>query len=108
MGQKPRKLPQQSNNNITQILPEYLLDDLRHMIDEAHQFVASTINTKLTMLYWQIGQRIIKETLQGKRAEYGQSIVVTVSRQLVMDYGVGFNEKNIRRMIQFAEIFSNE
>jgi site-specific recombinase XerD len=32
-------------------------------------------------------------------------IVVTVSRQLVADYGRGYSEKNLRRMVQFAEAF---
>jgi len=32
---------------------------------------------------------------------------VTLSRQLSEDYGNNFNEKNFRRMIQFAEVFSD-
>lgn len=31
-----------------------------------------------------------------------------MSRQLAHQYGVGFSEKNIRRMIQFAEVFPDE
>lgn len=85
-----------------------LLADIRQLIDETRQTIASTVNVKLTMLYWHIGRRIHKEILQKERAEYGQSIVVTLSRQLVMDYGKGFAEKNLRRMIQFAEVFSEE
>jgi predicted nuclease of restriction endonuclease-like (RecB) superfamily len=33
---------------------------------------------------------------------------VTVSRQLVADYGRGYSEKNLRRMVQFAEAFPEE
>jgi len=43
--------------------------------------------------------------LGGERAEYGEQIVVTVSRQLVAEYGRGYTDKNLRRMIQFAEAF---
>ena len=46
--------------------------------------------------------------LQNKRAEYGNQIVATVSRQLVESYGNGFTEKNMRRMIQFAQVFPDE
>ncbi len=89
-------------------LPEGLLEDLRHMIDQTRKSIASTVNTSLAMNYWRVGHRIRKETLQGERAEYGREIVVTLSRQLVMDYGNSFSEKSLRRMMQFAEVFPDE
>lgn len=85
-----------------------LLDDLRHMIDMTKQTIASTVNTRLTLLYWHVGNRIRKEILQDERAEYGRSIVVSLARQLVLEYGNGFNDKNLHRMIQFAEVFPDE
>jgi predicted nuclease of restriction endonuclease-like (RecB) superfamily len=78
------------------------------MIDQTKQSIATTVNTKLTLLYWHIGSRIRSELLQNERAEYGSKIVATVSRQLVGEYGKGFVEKSLRRMIQFAEIFHNQ
>jgi predicted nuclease of restriction endonuclease-like (RecB) superfamily len=56
-------------------------------------------------MFWQIGERIKKEILQNKRAEYGKKIIATLSRELVSRYGMNFEEKNLRRMIQFAEKF---
>ena len=46
----------------------------------------------MSMLYWQIGQRINKEILQEKRAEYGR----------------GWSEKQLRHCTQFAMIFPNK
>jgi hypothetical protein len=46
--------------------------------------------------------------LQHKRAGYGKQIVATLSRQLEEAYGKIFTEKNVRRMMQFAEQFSDE
>ncbi len=60
------------------------------------------------MLYWHIGNRVRKEILSDRRAEYGQEIVVTVSRQLTSIYGKGFSDKSLRRMIQFGEAFPDE
>jgi hypothetical protein len=54
-----------------------LLGDIRRLIEDARTAVAVTVNAGLTMLYWRIG----KEILQGGRAEYGEEIVSTVSRQ---------------------------
>ena len=60
------------------------------------------------MLYWQVGNRINKEILKDQRAEYGKQIVVTLSQQLLEDYGNSFSEKNIRRMMQFATVFQEK
>ena len=90
------------------ILPHGFIEELRAMIDQTREDIAVTVNSKLTMLYWHIGNRVRKEILNNKRAEYGQEIVSTVSRQLMGSYGKGFSDKNLRRMIHFGEAFSDE
>lgn len=86
-----------------------LICDLRQIIDNARSRVASSANYELTMMYWHIGERINREVLGNERAAYGKQIVVTVSRQLSEEYGQkGLDEKNIRRMMQFASKFSDE
>jgi predicted nuclease of restriction endonuclease-like (RecB) superfamily len=55
-----------------------------------------------------VGQRICHDILKQKRATYGEEIVPTLSTQLVKEFGIGFAEKNLRRMIQFAEAFPDE
>lgn len=82
-----------------------LLQDLRRMIEDSRSNVASVVNSALTLLYWQVGNRINTEILKGERAEYGKQIVNTLSSQLSQEYGRGFTEKNLRRMLQFEEIF---
>lgn len=47
------------------------------------------------------------EILDNQRAEYGKQIVATLSRQLIVEYGRSYEEKNLRRMIQFANQFSD-
>ncbi|MBD5801780.1 hypothetical protein AZOA_12040 [Azoarcus sp. Aa7] len=85
-----------------------LLSELRDLIEQARHHVAQTANSALTMLYWRVGNRIRREVLDDSRAEYGTQIVATVSRQLVRDYGRGFAEKSLRRMVQFAEAFPDQ
>lgn len=85
-----------------------ILDDLREIINKTKDYVASTINSSLTLLYWHVGNRIQREILQGERAEYGRSIIVSLSQQLTSEYGNGFNSKNLYRMVQFSEIFPDE
>ena len=85
-----------------------LLEDLRKLIREAQRAAAAAVNVSLTMLYWRMGKRIREEVLGLERADYGEQIVATLSRQLVAEYGRGFTEKNLRRMVQFAEAFPDE
>ena len=85
--------------------PENLIAELKDLINQARNRVASTVNAELTMLYWQIGLRIRTEILNNERAEYGKQIVATVSQQLTEEFGKGFERKNIFRMMQFAELF---
>lgn len=89
------------NNNITP-----LVDDLRQIINEARNRVAVNVNAELTLMYWHIGERINREVLGNERAEYGRLIVSQVATQLQKDFGSkGFEERNIRRMMSFANLF---
>lgn len=88
---------------------DVLIQDLRHIIDEARHHVAATANYELTMMYWHIGMRINRDLLGNKRAEYGKQIVSAVATQLQLIYGSrGFETRNLRRMMQFAQRFSEE
>ncbi|WP_242518303.1 PDDEXK nuclease domain-containing protein [Thiorhodovibrio winogradskyi] len=75
------------------------------MITDAREQLAQTANAALTMLYWNLGSRLHREILGEKRAEYGKRIVAAVGRQLSGEFGSGFSEKNLWRMMQFAELF---
>ncbi len=85
-----------------------LISELRGLIEHARQHVAQTANSTLTLLHWRLGERIRREVLRDERAEYGEQIVATLSHQLVLDYGKGFTEKSLRRMVQFSEAFPDE
>ena len=92
----------------TKIFPAntLLIDDIRLIINQARSRVAVNVNSELTLMYWHIGERINRELLDNKRAAYGKQIVAQVARQLQSEYGEkGFDEKNIRRMMQFASLF---
>lgn len=85
-----------------------LLGEIKALIEDGRRQAAAAVNMGLTLLYWRIGQRIHAEILQGERAAYGEQIIVTLSRQLVVEYGRGYTDKNLRRMIQFAQAFPDE
>lgn len=101
-------MSKRKNTLVATPAPVVLLSDIRQLVDAARLRVATAVNSELTLLYWRIGQRIHTQVLAGQRAEYGKEILPTLSAELVRDYGRGFTEKNLRRMVQFAEVFPDE
>ena len=88
--------------------PAALLGDIRALIEASRQRAAQAVNVELTLLFWRIGHRIRTEVLAGQRAGYGEEILPTLAEQLARDYGRGFGEKNLRRMVKFAVTFPDE
>lgn len=75
------------------------------LIEEARRTLARQANSSMVFLFWRIGQQVNGEILNHQRAEYGQKIVSTLATQLVTSYGRSFEARNLRRMMQFAELF---
>jgi predicted nuclease of restriction endonuclease-like (RecB) superfamily len=96
------------NTNSLTIIETDLLNELSQLVEQSQQQVIVQNNSVLTLLFWQIGFRINETILQNKRAEYGKQIVPTVSAQLENKYGRNFTEKNVRRMLRFAEQFTDK
>jgi predicted nuclease of restriction endonuclease-like (RecB) superfamily len=86
-------------------LSDSVLAEVRGLIIEARQQTARMVNAGLTFLYWKIGDCIRREILGERRAQYGAEIVFALGRQLEQEFGRGFAEQNLRRMVQFAEVF---
>lgn len=84
-----------------------LLSDISLLIEQSKRHIATQANSVLTLLFWQIGKRINDDILQNKRADYGKQIVPTLASKLELKYGRNFAEKNLRRMLQFADDFND-
>ena len=87
---------------------DILFNDISALIEQTRRTIYTQANCETVLLFWRIGRRVNNEVLQNKRAGYGKQIVVTLSRQLTEKYGRSFEEKNLRRMLQFAEQFFDE
>ena len=76
------------------------------LIDGTRQRVAQTVNSELTLLYWNIGKQINEDILKKERADYGKTIVSELSDQLTKLYGEGFSKRNIHNFIKLNELYS--
>ena len=82
-----------------------LITDIKTLIEQSKQQVAIAVNSTMTMLYWQIGNRIKTDILQNKRAEYGQETLNQLSVSLTKEYGRGWSEKHLRHCLRIVETF---
>jgi hypothetical protein len=58
-----------------------LFQDLSEMIEQSQKQIAKVANSALTLLFWNVGNRISNEILNNERAAYGKQIVATISAQ---------------------------
>ena len=52
----------------------FLLQEVKLLTEQSKKQIAVSINSTLTLLYWEIGRRINEETIQNQRAEYGNRL----------------------------------
>ena len=83
-----------------------LFNELSLLIEQSQTRLQSYANSTLTTLFWQVGKQINGHLLKHQRAEYGKEIVSTVSTQLKEKFGKNFELRNVRRMMQFSEQFT--
>ena len=85
-----------------------IINDVKTLIIQSKEQISVSVNSTITLLYWEVGNRINIEVLNESRAEYGKNIVALLSKQLINEFGTSFSEKNLRRMMQFASIFNEK
>jgi predicted nuclease of restriction endonuclease-like (RecB) superfamily len=82
-----------------------LFSQISNIIENRKHRAGTYANQEITLMYWEIGRYIRLNVLNNERADYGKQIVKTLATQLVNKNGKSFELRNLRRMVQFAEIF---
>lgn len=86
------------------VKPKYekLLADICSTIDHARENAVRAINTELVKANWEIGRHIIEYEQHGdERAEYGSTLLTSLSKDLRQRYGKGFGRRNVLDMRRF-------
>ena len=79
-----------------------ILGDISSVIEAARRSAARTVNSAMTAAYWLVGRRIVEFEQSGKaRAEYGEELVVRLSKDLTVKHGRGFSKSNLFQMRAF-------
>lgn len=93
-----KDMPLVQNNTF----PEY--DDIRKAILEAREKVATTVNTAMVAAYWLIGKSLF-ESQNSMGSTYGKQLIKYTAERLQQEFGAGFDERNLRLMRQFYEVY---
>ena len=76
--------------------------DVSRILSEGRSKVYSIVNTTMVETYWNVGKRIVEQEQQGKeRANYGDQLLVNLSRYLSNTFGRGFSYANLKNFRQF-------
>jgi hypothetical protein len=59
-----------------------LFADISQLIEQSRTWVATSVNTELTLLYWQVGKRIYEDVLNSQRADYNKQVVGDLAKLL--------------------------
>ena len=86
---------------------EALVSELRELVLAARQRIATVANAT-TLLYWNIGSRLLTATLQDGRAAYGKQVVATVSRDLTAEFGQSFSVRSLYRAVEPCQRFPDQ
>ncbi|MCL4484592.1 MAG: PDDEXK nuclease domain-containing protein [Bacteroidetes bacterium] len=83
-----------------------LLALVKEVIENARSQVFRNTNSIALKMYWQIGRLIVEDEQQGKaKAVYGQKVLKQLSLQLTLEFGKGFEERNLNNMRAFYLAF---
>lgn len=82
-----------------------LYNDIVQLIQQGKRRVATEVNSTVVLLYWSIGKRINDEILLNQRADYGDQVIESISRQLSVEFGKGYSRSSLFRMLRFVRLY---
>jgi predicted nuclease of restriction endonuclease-like (RecB) superfamily len=84
-----------------------LFKEVSALIEQTRRNLYAQADSATVLLFWRIGGVINGDILRNKRANYGKQIVSALATQLTERYGSSFEVRNLRRMMQFAEQYTD-
>ena len=87
---------------------ETIYKDVSTIIIEARDTAYKAVDIALLRRNWLLGKRIAEEELKDTRIEnYGLEIIKKLSKHLSLEFGKGFEQRNLYRFVQFYRMYPN-
>ena len=84
-----------------------LYDNVVALLENARKKVILSVNSTMTLTYFEIGRLIVEHEQQGmERAEYGKAVLKELSQKLTQKIGKGFSVENLDRMRFFYKTYA--
>lgn len=94
---------------MTNISVNDLSKKISSLLSEARQRVIQSVNHTMVITYFEIGRMIVDEEQNGKeRANYGTQLLRNLSKNLTIEFGKGFSQRNLEQMRQFYLVYSKQ
>lgn len=86
--------------------PINLIDEIKHLILSTRGAAIRAVDHARTIMYWEIGKRILEEEQAGKdRADYKTYLLKSLSKALEPEFGSNFSVRQLARYRQFYRTF---
>jgi len=79
--------------------------NIREIILTTRRGIKRAVDFNMVQAYWLIGQEIITAQGGNEKAPYGKQILKFLAEKLTEEFGVSFDESNLRKMRQFYSVF---
>ena len=86
---------------------DHLIEQIGGLLRQGRVHAAYAVNNILVQTYWQVGKYIVEFEQGGSlKAEYGDELLLRMSKDLTLMYGRGFSISNLFNMRMFYIKFS--
>jgi predicted nuclease of restriction endonuclease-like (RecB) superfamily len=83
-----------------------LFSAIREVVSQAREQAYRSSNAILLRMYWEIGRLIVEDEQGGSaKAAYGKAVLKNLSRELTLEFGPGFDERNLNNIRAFYRAF---
>lgn len=85
------------------------IQEIKEILIKARQQTYRAINSAMIEAYWKIGEKIVLQEQNGKeKANYGEAVLLELSKNLSAELGKGFSYSNLRNFRQFYLTYPDE
>ena len=79
------------------------------LIEESRRKTVAAVNLAMVYTYYEIGRQIVEEEQGGRRrAGYGETLLIDLSKKLTARFGRGWSAENLRKMRSFFLMYSHQ
>jgi hypothetical protein len=79
---------------------------VKEIVVKAKNLAYRSSNAIMLNMYWEIGKLIVEDEQGGKtKAIYGKATLKNLSKSLTLEFGAGFDERNLNNMRAFYTAF---